>query len=111
MLRRAGLDGTLTAAFVRDAFHLAEDEADALLRALFGSRFFRHESDGSPSFPARVEKAFVFGSYFSTTDRLGDVDVAIHLVPREPAPDKHRAANAQRVGEEAPERAASQVIP
>jgi hypothetical protein len=43
-----------------------------------------------PRFLARVEKAIVFGSYLSSADRLGDVDVAIHLVPRESDGEKHR---------------------
>jgi len=51
-------------------------------------------------FLARVEKAIVFGSYMSGADRLGDVDVAVHLVPRSPDPKKHREANDRRVADE-----------
>jgi hypothetical protein len=53
-----------------------------------------------PRFLARVEKAIVFGSYLSGGDRLGDVDVAVHLVPRSADPKKHREANDRRVAEE-----------
>jgi hypothetical protein len=53
-----------------------------------------------PRFLARVEKAIVFGSYLSGADRLGDDDVAVHLVPRSPDPMGHREANDQRVAEE-----------
>jgi len=51
-------------------------------------------------FLARVSRAIVFGSYLQSTERLGDVDVAIELVPR--CGDLHRltAANEQRVKEE-----------
>ena len=54
----------------------------------------------NPRFLARVEKAIVFGSYVGAGDRLGDVDVAIQLVPRLSDPEKHREANARRVEEE-----------
>jgi hypothetical protein len=53
-----------------------------------------------PRFLARVEKAIVFGSYLSGGDRLGDVDVAVHLVPRSVDLKKHREANDRRVAEE-----------
>lgn len=53
-----------------------------------------------PHFLARVEKAIVFGSYLSGSDRLGDVDVAVHFVPRSPDPKRHREANDRRVAEE-----------
>lgn len=56
--------------------------------------------NADPRFLARVEKAIVFGSYLSDKDRLGDVDVAVHLVPRSPDPKKHREANDRRVAEE-----------
>jgi hypothetical protein len=51
-------------------------------------------------FLARVEKAIVFGSYLSGGDQLGDVDVAVHLVPRSSDLKKHREANYRRVAEE-----------
>jgi hypothetical protein len=51
-------------------------------------------------FLAWVEKAVVFGSYLDDKDRLGDVDVAIHLVRREPDHDKHIEANSRRVSQE-----------
>ena len=56
--------------------------------------------NGDPHFLARVEKAVVFGSYLSRVDRLGDVDVAIRLIPREPDHEKHSKANSRRVAEE-----------
>jgi len=51
-------------------------------------------------FLAWVEKAVVFGSYLGDTDRLGDVDVAVHLVRREPDLKKHMEANNRRVSQE-----------
>jgi hypothetical protein len=51
-------------------------------------------------FLARVERAIVFGSYLSGGDQLGDVDVAVHLVPRSSDLKKHREANYRRVAEE-----------
>ena len=53
-----------------------------------------------PRFLARVEKAIVFGSYLGDKDRLGDVDVAVHIVPRLTDPLKHREANDRRISEE-----------
>jgi predicted nucleotidyltransferase len=51
-------------------------------------------------FLASVEKAVVFGSYLGDKDRLGDVDVAVQLVRREPDLEKHREANDRRVSKE-----------
>ncbi len=51
-------------------------------------------------FLAWVEKAVVFGSYLGDTDRLGDVDVAVQLLRREPDFDKHMEANRRRVSKE-----------
>lgn len=48
---------------------------------------------------ARVTKAVVFGSYLSTSSRLGDIDVAVQLTRREPNMEKHMAANLERVQE------------
>jgi predicted nucleotidyltransferase len=56
--------------------------------------------NGDPHFLARVEKAVVFGSYLSGAERLGDVDVAIRLIHREPDHEKHSEANSRRVAEE-----------
>src|SRR6266498_2642949 len=122
LFRRAGLEGALTAGFVRDILRLSEPEAGALLRALMKAGFLKEEKGGhwdlttagirlrgssaakpllrrtaegllddllqriaalneDSHFLARVEKAIVFGSYLSGADRLGDVDVAVHLVP------------------------------
>jgi hypothetical protein len=141
LFRRAGLEGTLTAGFVRDTIHVSEPEAEALLQASMKAGFLRREKDGrchlttsgirlrgstaakpllrrtaerlldellqriaalneDPHFLARVEKAIVFGSYLSGADRLGDVDVAVHFVPRSPDPKQHREANDRRVAEE-----------
>jgi hypothetical protein len=141
LFRRAGLEGVLTASFVRDTLHVSEFKAGALLRATVKAGFLKRENGGrwqlttegirlrgstaakpllrrtaerlldellqritalneDPRFLARVEKAIVFGSYLSGGDRLGDVDVAVHLVPRSPDPKKHREANDRRVAEE-----------
>jgi predicted nucleotidyltransferase len=53
-----------------------------------------------PRFLTRVEEAIVFGSYLADKDRLGDVDVAVHLVSRLTDPLKHREANDRRVSDE-----------
>jgi len=141
LFRRAGLEGALTAGFVRDILRVSEPKAGALLRALMKAGFLKEEKGGhwdlttagirlrgssaakpllrrtaegllddllqriaalneDSHFLARVEKAIVFGSYLSGADRLGDVDVAVHLVPRSPDPKKHREANDRRVAEE-----------
>ena len=141
LFRRAGLDGALTAGFVRDTLRVSEPKAGALLRALMTAGFLKREKGGrwelttagirlrgssaakpllrrtaegllddllqriaalneDSHFLARVEKAIVFGSYLSGADRLGDVDVAVHLVPRSPDAKKHREANDRRVAEE-----------
>jgi hypothetical protein len=141
LFRRAGLEGTLTAGFVRDTIHVSEPEAEALLQASMKAGFLKREKDGrwhlttsgirlrgstaakpllrrtperlldellqriaalnqDSHFLARVETAIVFGSYLSGADRLGDVDVAVHLVPRSPDPKKHREANDRRVAKE-----------
>jgi hypothetical protein len=55
-------------------------------------------SDGR--FLARVHKAVAFGSYIGNADRIGDLDVAIDLVRREPDFRKHAEANNRRVNEE-----------
>jgi len=51
-------------------------------------------------FLAKVSRAIVFGSYLQSTERLGDVDVAIELVPRCGDLHRLRAANDERVWEE-----------
>ncbi len=49
-------------------------------------------------FLAKVTKVVVFGSYLRTeVDRLGDVDVAVELQPKEPDPAKLRKATYARV--------------
>lgn len=141
LFRRAGLEGTLTAGFLRDILRVSEAKAGDLLRAFMKAGFLKPEKGGrwelttagirlrgstaakpllrqtaerlldelsqriaalneDPRFLASVEKAIVFGSYVSGADRLGDVDVAVHLVPRSPDHKKHREANNRRVAEE-----------
>ena len=141
LFRRAGLEGVLTAGFVREILRVSEPKAGTLLRALMTAGILKREKDGrwdlttagirlrgssaakpllrrtaegllddllqriaalneDSHFLARVDKAIVFGSYLSGGDRLGDVDVAVHLVPRSPDPKKHREANDRRVAEE-----------
>jgi hypothetical protein len=51
-------------------------------------------------FLARVQKAVAFGSYIGDADRIGDLDVAVELVRREPNSEKHTEVNNRRVAEE-----------
>ena len=48
--------------------------------------------NSDPRFLARVQKPSVFGSYVGDADRIGDLDVALQLVRREPDFDKHTEA-------------------
>lgn len=51
-------------------------------------------------FLARVSKVVVFGSYLrDEVDRLGDVDVAVELQPKEPNPERLRKATQRRIAE------------
>jgi len=50
-------------------------------------------------FLATVRRAVVFGSYLGHADRIGDVDVAIEIVRREPNFDQHVEMNMRRVAE------------
>ena len=56
--------------------------------------------NSSSRFLARVKTAIVFGSYLGSADRIGDLDLAIELVPRDADFDKHIAANNRRVSEQ-----------
>jgi DNA-binding IclR family transcriptional regulator len=46
VFRRAGLEGALTAGFVRDTLHVSEPKAGALLRAFAKAGFLRREKGG-----------------------------------------------------------------
>src|SRR6266542_1326136 len=96
LFRRAGLEGALTAGFVRDILRVSEPKAGALLRALMKAGFLNREKGGR--WDLTTAGIRLRGS--SGADRLGDVDVAVHLVPRSPDPKKHREANDRRVAEE-----------
>jgi len=76
---------------------LRRETADRLLSELL-DRIKALNSDGR--FLARVHKAVAFGSYIGNADRIGDLDVAIDLVRREPDFRKHAEANNRRVNEE-----------
>jgi hypothetical protein len=56
--------------------------------------------NGNARFLARVQKAVAFASYIGETDRIGDLDVAVQLVRREPDFEKYTEANNRRVAEE-----------
>jgi hypothetical protein len=71
--------------------------ADRLLSELL-QRIDQLNSDDR--FLGRVRKAVVFGSYLAGNDRIGDLDVAVEIVPREPDFEKHREANNRRLAEE-----------
>lgn len=43
-----------------------------------------HEVNSNPSYLYRVSKVILFGSYLSTKDTIGDIDLAIQLDPKEP---------------------------
>jgi hypothetical protein len=49
---------------------------------------------------SQVQKAVVFGSYIGEMDRIGDLDIAVQLVRREPDFEKHTQANNRRVAEQ-----------
>jgi hypothetical protein len=76
---------------------LRRTTADRLLSELLERIAALNSNDG---FLARVQKAVVFGSYVGNADRIGDVDVAVELVTREPDVFRHREANQRRVVEE-----------
>jgi hypothetical protein len=56
--------------------------------------------NGDDHFLGRVRKAVVFGSYVGNADYIGDIDVAIEIVRREPDFEKHTQADNRRVAEE-----------
>ena len=76
---------------------LRRETAERLLSELL-DRIIALNSD--PRFLARVQKAVVFGSYIGEPDRIGDLDIAVQLVRREPDFEKHTQANNRRVAEE-----------
>ncbi len=76
---------------------LRRETADRLLSELL-ERIKALNSDAR--FLARVLKAVAFGSYIGEGDRIGDLDVALQLVRREPDFEKHTEANNRRVAEE-----------
>ena len=76
---------------------LRRETADRLLSELL-ERIKALNSDAR--FLARVRKAVAFGSYIGEGDRIGDLDVALQLVRREPDFEKHTEANNRRVAEE-----------
>jgi predicted nucleotidyltransferase len=47
----------------------------------------------------KVRKVILFGSYLGSSDKLGDIDIAIELVPKEQDPDKHIVLTQQRAQE------------
>lgn len=51
-------------------------------------------------FLGRVRKVIVFGSYIGDADPIGDIDVAVEIVRRDPDFEKHALANNRRVTEE-----------
>jgi len=76
---------------------LRRETADRLLSELL-DRITTLNSDGW--FLARVHKPVAFGSYIGNAERIGDLDIAIELVRREPDFRKHTKANDRRVTEE-----------
>jgi hypothetical protein len=149
LFRQGGLDGILSANYIRRQLHLTKSKTDRLIAALRRMgllepiRDLRGESaatdEGQLSkdgvrlrgataakplrretadrllselldritalnsdrrFLARVRKAVAFGSYIGNADRIGDLDIAIQLVRREPDFQKHTEANNRRVTEE-----------
>lgn len=47
----------------------------------------------------QVKKVIVFGSYLSTKERLGDIDIAIELVPKEGEPKRYGKLTRERARE------------
>ena len=55
------------------------------------------EVNSSAHFAYRVRKVIVFGSYLSSRDKLGDIDIAVELTPREQNHSKQEAVNDERI--------------
>ena len=45
----------------------------------------------------KVKQATVFGSYLSNADRIGDIDIAVEIIPKENNSDKHRILVEKRI--------------
>ena len=71
--------------------------ADRLLSDLLARVEILNSDD---RFLGGVRKAVVFGSYIGDAEYIGDIDVALEIVRREPDFGKHTAANDRRVAEE-----------
>ena len=54
------------------------------------------QANNNPDFTYSVNKAIVFGSYLSSKDRLGDVDVAVELVGKIMEQESQSEANLKR---------------
>jgi predicted nucleotidyltransferase/predicted transcriptional regulator len=55
------------------------------------------EVNSNRNFAYRVRKVVVFGSYLTSKDKLGDIDVAVELTPREQDQVKQQALNNARI--------------
>jgi predicted transcriptional regulator/predicted nucleotidyltransferase len=55
------------------------------------------EANSNRNFAYRVRKVVVFGSYLTSNDKLGDIDVAVELAPREQDHVKQQALNNARI--------------
>jgi predicted nucleotidyltransferase len=53
----------------------------------------------NPWFLYRVAKAYVFGSYLSDADTLGDIDIAVELVPKEKDPEEQKSREWEKLVE------------
>jgi predicted nucleotidyltransferase len=76
---------------------ITRETAERLLR-----EFLERVADvnGDTYYLAWVSKVVVFGSYLRPdVDRLGDVDIAVELQPKEPDPEKRREATYRRLAE------------
>ena len=116
-LREAGLLAPVrtryAAGVLEDEWHLTKD--GIRLRAATAAKPLRRETadrllsglleriatlNADERFLARVQKAVAFGSYIGSADRIGDLDVAVELVRREPNFQKHTEANNRHVADE-----------
>jgi hypothetical protein len=73
---------------------VTRETADRLLDNL---RTRAKEIDADPQYLYGISRLAVFGSYLTAKDKLGDIDIAVELGPKERDPERHwKACDEQR---------------
>ena len=54
------------------------------------------EIDADPQYLYGISRLAVFGSYLTAKDKLGDIDIAVELGPKERVPERHWEACAEQ---------------